>query len=88
MLYRHRFITHIKIEDFYKDIAYDVDKRFDRTNCECCIPLSIRKNKKEIGLMKDELGGRQMKEFVGLRVKTYSCLIDDGREIKEQRNRA
>ena len=37
--------------------------------------------------MKDELGGRQMKEFVGFRVKTYSCLMDNGREIKKQRNK-
>ena len=38
------------------------------------------KNKKEIGLMKGELGRRQIKEFVSLRAKTYSCLTDDGRE--------
>ena len=28
--------------------------------------------------MKDELGGKNMKRFVGLRAKTYSYLIDDG----------
>ena len=35
--------------------------------------------------MKDVLGGRQMTEFVSLRAKTYSCLMDDAREIKKQR---
>ena len=33
--------------------------------------------------MKDELGGQIMKEFVGLRAKTYSYLIDDHNENKK-----
>ena len=33
--------------------------------------------------MKDELGGKSMKKFVGLRGKTYSYLIDDGSEDKK-----
>ena len=72
------FIMHIKTEDFYKDIADDVEKRFDTANYKCDKPLSKVKNKKVIGLMKDELGGRIMTEFVVLRPKTYSYLMDDG----------
>ena len=35
-----------------------------------------------MGLMKDKLGGKIMKRFVGLREKTCSYLIDDGSEDK------
>ena len=68
------FIMHIKTKSFYKDIADDVEKRFDTSNYECDRPLPKGKNKKVIGLMKDELGGNIMTEFVALRPKTYSYL--------------
>ena len=77
------FIMHIKTEDFYKDIADDVEKRFDTSNYEVDRPLPTGKNKKVIGLMKDELGGRIMTEFAALRPKTYSYLTDDCKEDKK-----
>ena len=76
-------IMNIKTNDFYKDISYDVDKRFDTSNYECNRPLPTGKNKKVIGLMKDELGGKIITEFVTLRLKTYSYLTDDGKEDKK-----
>ena len=79
------FIMNIKTEDFYKDIANDVQKRFDTSNYEVNRPLPTGKNKKVIGLMKDELGGRTITEFVTLRPKTYSYLTDDCKEDKKAR---
>ena len=64
------FIMNIKTEDFYKDIANDVKKSFDTSNYDVDRPLSIGKNKKVIGLMKDELGGKIITKFFTLRRKT------------------
>ena len=58
------FIMNIKTEDFYKDFANDVEKRFDTSNYEVNRPLRTGKNKKVIGLTKDELGGKIIAEFV------------------------
>ena len=77
------FIMHIKTNDFYKDIANDVENRFDTSSYEVNRPLPTGKNKKIIGLMKDELGGKMITEFVTLRPKTYSLLTDDGKEDKK-----
>ena len=68
----------IKTEDFYQDIADDVKKRFDTSNYEVNRPLLTGKNKKVIGLMKDELGGKIVTEFAALKPKTCSYLMDDG----------
>ena len=76
------FIMSIKTEDFYNDIANDVEKRFDTSNYEVDRPLPTGKNKKVIRLMKDELVGRVITEFVALRPKTYSYLTDDYKEDK------
>ena len=40
-------------------------------------------NKKVIGMFKDELGGKIMKEFCALRAKTYAYLMDDDSEKKK-----
>ena len=76
------FVMNIIIEDFYKDIANDVEKRFVTSNYEVNSSLPTGNNKKVIGLMKDELGGKIITEFITLRPKTYSYLTDDGEEDK------
>ena len=82
-------IVHVKKEYIYKDIAKDVEKRLDSSNYKLERSLPKQKNKKVIGLMKDELGGKIMKEFVGLRAQTYSYLTDDNdasKKAKDTRN--
>ena len=65
-------VYHIKTEDFYIDIADDVQTRFDISGYIPDRPLPVGLNRKVIGLMKDELGGAIMTEFVALRPKLYS----------------
>ena len=77
------FIMNIKSNHFYKDISDGVDNRFDSSNYEVKRPLLMGKNKKVIRLMKDELGGETITEFVTLRPKTYSYLTDDSKENKK-----
>ena len=59
------FVYEIESEDFYWDIAKDVEKKFDMSGYskDENRPLSIGKNKKVIGLMKDILGGKIMTEL-------------------------
>ena len=73
----------IKTEDFYEDIADNVPARFDTSGYCPNRPLPIVLNKKVIGLMKNELGGAIMTEFVALRPKLYSYEKLDGSEDKK-----
>ena len=75
----------IETEDFFKDISGDVKDRFDTSdypeNHPSGIPTGI--NKKVLGMFKDEAGGKIIKEFVGLRSKLYSFVMDEGEESKK-----
>ena len=62
-------IYSIKTDDFYKE---DVKDRFDMSGYNPDRPLPVGLNKKVISLMKDELGGDIMTEFVTLRPKMYA----------------
>ena len=72
------FIVFIETDDIYKNIAEDVETRFDTSNYELDRPLPKGKTKKVTGFMKDELGGKVTTIFAGLRGKTYVYLVDDG----------
>ena len=80
---KDRLIVRIKTDDIYKGIAEDFETRFDPSNFQIDRPLPKGKNKKVIGLMRDELDGQIMKEFIGLRTKPYSCLKDNNDEDKK-----
>ena len=56
------FNVYVKIDDIYKDIAEDVETRFDISNYELDRPLPKEKNKKVNGLIKNELGEKIMKD--------------------------
>ena len=74
----------IETEDFYKDISEDVKDRFDTSdypeNHPSGIPTGI--NKKVLGMFKDEAAGKIIIEFVGLRAKLYSFIMEDRKENK------
>ena len=71
-------------KDFFEDINNDVERWFDTSNYDKNDkrPLQIGVNKKVIGMFKDELGGKIMKEFCALRAKTYAYLMDDSKKKK------
>ena len=77
------FVIHIITDDFYEDIANDVEEWFDTSNYDNNRPLPIGKNKKVVGSFKDELVGKIMIEFVGLRAKTYAGSMDDDTHHKK-----
>ena len=66
------FIINIKTDDFYEDISENVMERLDTSNYIYNRPLPKNVDKKVLGLMKDELGGVIITEFVALRPKAYS----------------
>ena len=73
-------IYDVETDDFYKDIAEDVKDRFDTSGYNSPRPLPVGLNKKVISLMKDELSGEIMTEFVTLKDQLNQ------RNVKESRN--
>ena len=63
------FTVYIKTEDIYVYIGKDFEKRFDASNCDS---ITYSNKRKIIGLMKNELGRKLMKEFAALRPERYN----------------
>ena len=73
----------IETEDFYKDIGGNVKDRFDTSNYKphpSGIPIGC--NKKVLGMFKDEVNGKIIEKFVGLRAKLYSFKMFKNEEIE------
>ena len=79
------FIVHVKTNDIQKDIAEGVETR-STSNFEIDRPLPKQNKKNVVGLMKVELAEQIVKEFVGLRAKTYSYLKDNNDEYKKAKD--
>ena len=82
------FIIHVETEDFYKDIAQDVDKWFDthEYSDKDKWPFLIGLNKKVLDKFKNELEEKIMTEFIALVAKTYAFLIDEFKDNDYAKN--
>ena len=77
----------IHTDDFYQDISHDIKRKFDTSDYPENHPSGIKTgvNKKVIGKFKDEVAGRQITHFVGLRPKLYSLKVEGGGDARETR---
>ena len=75
----------IQTDDFYHDIKKDIKRNFDTSDYDVNHPSEIKTgvNKKVIGKFKDEVGGKQITHFVGLRPKLYTFKVEDKGETRK-----
>ena len=76
-------VYYIKTKDFYTDITGDVKERFNTSGYNKADDRPIGLSEKVIWLMKDELGGKIMSEFVALRPKSYAYRKLNNKENKK-----
>ena len=72
----------IKIKDVYENFSSNKEK-FDFSNYSIKPKYYDNSNKSDTGKMKDETGGIAIKEFVGLKPKMYSFLVDRSEHKKQ-----
>ena len=89
------FVYRIETFDFYKDVAGDVKERFDiskypevKEGDRDYRPLTVGLNMMKIGMMKDELCGKIMIEFIALRAKMYTYKMLDEKILKKRNVKA
>lgn len=70
-------IYDIKTNSLLQDLEYFADI-MDFSNYPEDHPLHSKRNCRKIGFLKDEMGGKQIFEFVGLKAKLYALRTSDG----------
>ena len=80
MLRKEHFDYMDRTDDVYKDIAEDVESKFDTSNYIFQMLLPKGKNRQVTDVIKDELGEKIMNKLVGSREKSYTYSINDGSE--------
>ena len=67
-------VCNIQTEEFYKDTTKNIGKKFDTNGYskDDIRSLLVGKNKKVLGMMRNELGVKIVTNFVTLRAKMYA----------------
>ena len=75
----------IQKDDFYSDVKHNIRKKVDTSDYPENHPSGIKTgvNKKVIGKFKDEVGGKQITHFVGLRPKLYTFKVEEKGETRK-----
>ena len=77
----YSFICHVQTPNVYRDMVEDIDA-YDTSDYPQNYFAYNVKSKKVLGKMKEELNGKPVQEFFGLRPKMYSLLEAEGHEKK------
>lgn len=78
------FVIHTKTEDIYSDFK-TISHNMDFSDYPTDNPLHNLTNKKRLGCFKDEVNGKIISEFIGLKPKMYAMRVDEGGEEKKQK---
>ena len=78
---RDSFIVYIKVNDIYKDIAEDVETRFDLSNYKLQRPFP--NGKKRNWINERQTRWKNHDKVLWIKSKKNSYLIDDGSEDKK-----